>query len=520
MKLTIDPEFQALIPPLAPDKFAGLEAEILATGGPTDPIIVWPVDGQHVIVDGHNRFAICQKHGLPYQVSTKTFFDRAAVKEWMLGHQLNRRNVSDAQLCMLAAEANVEPPGPRLKYSADYDIARSLVGTPYAKLVISGERTLRQALNQRKRDAGEVVPKPRNAIVPKAPTGWGSEGVAQPGFTAAAKSIAMEHGDPPVLTLLDRFIAAARELEDMEKVCQALNLSLPVAEDLLAEAKAAGYLFRFGPLKIAHTKGPCDPKPALLGRGTADIRKTGVGHTIIICDPHFPYHDSHAWEVALAAIEAVKPERVVCTGDGFDCYACSRFCKDPMRKHRLVDELELGGAELRRLMKAAGPDCSFVYCGGNHEDRIDRLLMDVPALHGMTSAKDQVQKYLPGCEWVPYRNVKRLGKVVYTHELGFAGKYAAQHTLAEAGTNVIFGHSHRASLVVDGDHTGDRRFCLNGGWLGDIKQVDYTHDIKVIRHWATGISHVYECPDTGLLWPSFVPIMRGRCFIAGQAVSI
>ena len=55
--LIIDQEFQSLIPPLATGDLAQLEQNILADGC-RDPIVLWT----DVIVDGHNRFAICKRH--------------------------------------------------------------------------------------------------------------------------------------------------------------------------------------------------------------------------------------------------------------------------------------------------------------------------------------------------------------------------------------------------------------------------------------------------------------------------
>ena len=57
MKININPEFKALIPPLSSEEFAQLEANILEEGI-RDDIVTW----QGVIVDGHNRYAIATKH--------------------------------------------------------------------------------------------------------------------------------------------------------------------------------------------------------------------------------------------------------------------------------------------------------------------------------------------------------------------------------------------------------------------------------------------------------------------------
>jgi len=89
--LQIDPEFQALIPPLSEDERAELEASLIAEGC-RDALVVWA--GQGVIVDGHNRYAICRAHNIPFEVKELAFEDRDHVIVWIVRNQLARRNVS------------------------------------------------------------------------------------------------------------------------------------------------------------------------------------------------------------------------------------------------------------------------------------------------------------------------------------------------------------------------------------------------------------------------------------------
>jgi ParB family chromosome partitioning protein len=88
--MIIDPEFKALIPPLAPEELAQLEANILADGC-RDPIVTW----QGILIDGHNRFAICSKHGLMFQTVEREFADRQDAELWMIGNQMGRRNLEN-----------------------------------------------------------------------------------------------------------------------------------------------------------------------------------------------------------------------------------------------------------------------------------------------------------------------------------------------------------------------------------------------------------------------------------------
>lgn len=94
MKVTIDPEFEALLPECNEHENEMLEANLLASGGPDESIKVWR-EGGNAIIDGHRRFKACEKHGLHYDVEEMTFPDRQAVKEWMLLRQRSKRNLSD-----------------------------------------------------------------------------------------------------------------------------------------------------------------------------------------------------------------------------------------------------------------------------------------------------------------------------------------------------------------------------------------------------------------------------------------
>ena len=94
MSITIDKEFQSLIPPLTPKEFQQLE-ENCVKEGIRDALIVWKQpDGNDILIDGHNRWNISVKHGgIPFQIKQMEFPDRNAVKLWIIRNQLGRRNI-------------------------------------------------------------------------------------------------------------------------------------------------------------------------------------------------------------------------------------------------------------------------------------------------------------------------------------------------------------------------------------------------------------------------------------------
>lgn len=94
----IDPEFKALIPPLSAIEFATLEASIQEKGC-RDPLVVWAEE--KILIDGHNRYAICTAHGIPYKTVEMSFDSPNTVKVWMLLNQLGRRNLTSESVSYL-----------------------------------------------------------------------------------------------------------------------------------------------------------------------------------------------------------------------------------------------------------------------------------------------------------------------------------------------------------------------------------------------------------------------------------
>lgn len=94
MSIIIDPEFQALIPPLSVDEYTQLEKNIVKDGI-RDALIVWPQgNGNSILIDGHNRFQISAAHaGIRFEVKEKNFKDRDEAILWIIDNQLGKRNL-------------------------------------------------------------------------------------------------------------------------------------------------------------------------------------------------------------------------------------------------------------------------------------------------------------------------------------------------------------------------------------------------------------------------------------------
>ena len=88
-ELKIDPEFESLIPALAPVDLENLR-ESIGNSGCEEDLITW----NGIIVDGHNRYHICHELNIPFSYREKNFSSREEAKEWMIDRSLGRRNMS------------------------------------------------------------------------------------------------------------------------------------------------------------------------------------------------------------------------------------------------------------------------------------------------------------------------------------------------------------------------------------------------------------------------------------------
>ena len=98
MNIVVNEELKAYIDPLTPQEHDALERSILAEGC-RDALVLWG----DLLIDGHNRYGICKKHGLPFQTVQNTHFQTMEdVHLWMIDQHLGRRSVSDFQRGVLA----------------------------------------------------------------------------------------------------------------------------------------------------------------------------------------------------------------------------------------------------------------------------------------------------------------------------------------------------------------------------------------------------------------------------------
>lgn len=101
IQIAVDQEFAAMIPPLSAEERQQLEENIVDHGGARDPLVVWRFREDVTLLDGHNRYEICTRLGLPYEVEELEFDSRAEAADWIDKNQLGRRNLDPRQMSLL-----------------------------------------------------------------------------------------------------------------------------------------------------------------------------------------------------------------------------------------------------------------------------------------------------------------------------------------------------------------------------------------------------------------------------------
>jgi hypothetical protein len=91
MQIKIDPEFRKHLLPLDTHEIVFLE-ESIAAEGCREALVIW--DEQSTLIDGHNRYEICTRLGVPFETRSISLPNREAALDWMDKNQAGRRNMT------------------------------------------------------------------------------------------------------------------------------------------------------------------------------------------------------------------------------------------------------------------------------------------------------------------------------------------------------------------------------------------------------------------------------------------
>ena len=151
------PEMAELLPPLSAEQLDALEADLIKNGCYA-PIIV---NEDMVIIDGHNRQALCEKHDLPYTMAVFSFEDLLEAKQWALDTQKGRRNLEKWELGKIALKLKPEIEAKaRANQGTRTDLSATL---PESSDAVDTRKELAEAVGLGERTMGKVIQIDENA---------------------------------------------------------------------------------------------------------------------------------------------------------------------------------------------------------------------------------------------------------------------------------------------------------------------------------------------------------------------
>ena len=236
-------------------------------------------------------------------------------------------------------------------------------------------------------------------------------------------------------------------------------------------------------------------------------------------DTHIPYHDKKAVDLILKVAKKWKPDTIVLGGDFIDNYSVSSHDRDPNRSLKLDVEVEETIKYLKIIKELKAKKNIFI--AGNHEWRLERYLMSVaPELNNIVSTPKILKLKELGFEYIPYKQVYKIGKLAITHDLGKAGRTAHLKALDDYQNNVVIFHTHRLGYAIEGDVEGNKHVGTMLGWLGDVESADYKHRAMANKEWALGFGIAYHDTKTGVVYVVPIPIVNYTCLIEGELISL
>jgi len=162
MKIRIDPDIKALIPPPSAQELDGLERDLVRDGC-RDPLVLWRQEvGDAVLLDGHNRYQICAKHGLPFSTVVLDLPSRAHAMIWVCENQLHRRNLNETQRAMMGDRIATRRQGARTDLSPIGEMSQAQA----AKLMNVGERSIQRAGVVRQHGSPKLIEASRGGLIP------------------------------------------------------------------------------------------------------------------------------------------------------------------------------------------------------------------------------------------------------------------------------------------------------------------------------------------------------------------
>ena len=238
----------------------------------------------------------------------------------------------------------------------------------------------------------------------------------------------------------------------------------------------------------------------------------GARKTLVLSDIHFPYHHKGALVAALEYGRDRGADTILLNGDIADCYAISRWEKDPRKRH-FADEVRLVNNFLKTLREEF-PKAEIIFKLGNHDERFENYMMlKAPELLDVPQFSFQRIMGLEDQDIQLVRDMRpiRLGKlnVIHGHEFKVMSSdpvNPARGFFMRAKVHVLGGHYHRSSQHSETDLEGKVISTWSTGCLCELHP-----QYRPINSWNWGFAFV-DTDSKGAFNVSNLKVIDGKVY--------
>ena len=229
-----------------------------------------------------------------------------------------------------------------------------------------------------------------------------------------------------------------------------------------------------------------------------------------------PLHDLRAWGAVVAFAQDFKPDLWIMGGDMLDCGVISHHNKaKPGRTEglRLIsDAAECAKLVVEPAAKIVGKG-QLVYMVGNHEDWLQDLVEELPALSGMLDIETLLG--LDGWQIVRQGKEFRKGKLLFVHgDKVKGGEHVAKAAVIDYENSIRFGHHHTYQTYTKTTPTGNQ-LAKTGIAVPCLCGKDPKYGESRPNRWVQGFLYGYILPG-GLFHDYVATIINGRTVIGGK----
>jgi len=219
------------------------------------------------------------------------------------------------------------------------------------------------------------------------------------------------------------------------------------------------------------------------------ISNGNVHKTVYTSDWHCPFQNQHAIEAFISFLKDYLPDVLILGGDILDCFSISLFHKKPARSLiTLQHEIDIASAIIRRCQKYAK---KVFFLLGNHEYRINRLIVDNKGLYGLRNLELKNLFAEAGTKNVTFLDApleigEKTGKSFFMHGTRY-NKYVSETMIKDnyPTTLCVMGHTHKPQMRAWTNSEGSTGVCYVGGHMSnEILSGDYVKGEH--PHWTKG----------------------------------